>query len=171
MDENLVTAAIKLREGGNEGFEDFYKLTVKYVYSIAYAYLLSKEDAEDVVEDTYLKVYSIRKKLDPSKNILGFIKRIATNYSLKKLNKRRRAYSRFPSNCLCETEDKRDYTEITEALQRLDTLDRAVLTMYYFDNCPINEISFLLGKSVSSVKVRLHRARERLKEVLENGEI
>lgn len=173
MEEKLEKAIFKIREGKDESFKEFYELTVKYVYSIAYAYLLSREDAEDVVADTYLKLYSIRRRLDPSKQILAYIKKITINYSLRLLNKRKKEnkiYNTTYNNAsdLHHLEENTEFTSIKKAISLLDAKDRATIALFYFDNASVKEISFILNESEGAVKTRLYRARQKLKEVIEN---
>lgn len=174
MEEKLEKAIFKIREGKDESFKEFYELTVKYVYSIAYAYLLSREDAEDVVADTYLKLYSIRHRLDPSKQILAYIKKVTINYSLRLLNKRKKENKINNTTAYNNTSDSQYLEENTEfaslkkAISLLDTKDRATITLFYFDNASVKEISFILNESEGAIKTRLYRARQKLKEVIEN---
>lgn len=172
MEEGLEKAIKKFKEGKDEGFEEFYKLTVNYVYSIAYAYLLSKEDTEDVVAETYLKLYSIRRRIEPSPQVLAYIKKITINNAVKLLNKKKMRFAVVEH--LIEhnsPQEEADFILIRDAVSRLDAKDRAVITMFYFEKYSIGEISFMLNESESSIKTRLFRARERLKEVLQDGEV
>jgi len=57
VEEELSMVIPKIAKGDVEAFEEFYNLTQKYVYKVAYAITLSKEDAEDVVQNTYLTIF------------------------------------------------------------------------------------------------------------------
>ncbi len=171
MEEGLEKAIKKFKEGKDEGFEEFYKLTINYVYSIAYAYLLSKEDTEDVVAETYLKLYSIRRRIEPSPQVLAYIKKITINNAIKLLNKRKMNFNVIEHSIENNlSQEEADFVLIRDAVSRLSTKDRAVITMFYFEEYSIGEISFMLNESESSIKTRLFRAREKLKEVLQDGE-
>jgi len=171
MAEEIENVVLRIRQGDEDSFMELYKLTANYVYKIAYVYLLSKEDAEDVMQDTFLKLYSIRRRLDPSKSVLAFIKKITINYALKTLNRKKNIS--YPGKEVLDGEifDETMHQDIKDAILKLDFKDRAVISLYYFDNSSLKEISFVLNESESAIKTRLFRAREKLKEVIKDGEI
>ncbi|MGB9769404.1 MULTISPECIES: RNA polymerase sigma factor [Caldisericum] len=167
VEDKLKEIVPKIKNGDLEAFEMLYNLTYKYVFKIAYAITLSKEDAEDVMQNTYLKIYEKRKTLDSSDTIMGYIKRIAINYALKNSKKTNPKFINRETN-----DGKDDIKEIVEdALKQLDSKDRSIITLFYMDNLSTKEISFLLNESEENIRVRLHRARNKLREVIENGEI
>ena len=88
MSIDLKEIIKRFKNGDDAAFEELYKGTVRYIYSIVYAYLLSKEDAEDVVQNTYLKIYALRKRIDDEKSLIAYMKRIAINYAFKMIRKR-----------------------------------------------------------------------------------
>jgi RNA polymerase sigma-70 factor (ECF subfamily) len=68
--------------------------------------------------------------------------------------------------------DSNEYKElIEEALAQLDPKDRSIVTLFYIDNMSTKEIAFLLNESEENIRVRLHRARNKLREAIENGEV
>lgn len=157
----------KLKEGDMEAFEMFYNLTYRYVFKIAYAITLSKEDAEDVVQNTYLKIFQKRKTLDHGDKVMGYIKRIAINYALRNSRKISPKFIEKGIN-----DDSSEIKEVIEdALRKLDPKVRSIITLFYIDEMTTKEIAFLLNESEENVRVRLHRARNKLREVIENGEI
>ncbi|MCI4463404.1 MAG: sigma-70 family RNA polymerase sigma factor [Caldisericum sp.] len=167
VESKLIELVPKLRKGDVEAFEMFYNLTYRYVYKIAYAITLSKEDAEDIVQNTYLKIYEKRKALNDGISVLGYLKRIAVNYALQNARKQ------DPKFIERETKfDSNEYKElIEEALAQLDPKDRSIVTLFYIDNMSTKEIAFLLNESEENIRVRLHRARNKLREAIENGEV
>jgi len=60
---------------------------------------------------------------------------------------------------------------VIKALEKLDSKDRTVLSLFYLDNMKTKDISFLLNESEESVRTRLSRARTKLKEVIEDGKV
>jgi len=60
---------------------------------------------------------------------------------------------------------------VIKALEKLDSKDRTVLSLFYLDNMKTKDISFLLNESEESVRTRLSRARVKLKEVIEDGKV
>ena len=165
MDEEINALVKRIKLGDKEAFAELYRQTVRYIYSVVYAYLLSKEDTEDVVQDTYLKLYMIRKRLKLEKSVLLYMKRIAINYAFKKLNSRKKFSRPVQAKYPVEAEKAEI---IKETMKRLEDKDRMVIVLHYLSNSSIKEISFLLGESESSIKTRLFRARNRMREVMKH---
>lgn len=167
VEKMLESIVPKVKEGDMEAFSTLYDLTYKYVFKIAYSITLSKEDAEDVVQNTYLKIFEKRKTLDHGEAIMGYLKRIAINYALKISQKKQ------PKFIEMEAKMHEDSTSeiVKEALEKLNPKDRSVLSLFYIDNLSIKEISFILEESEESIRTRLSRARNKLREVIEHGEV
>ncbi len=167
MEDKLKMLVLQIKDGNKDAFTEFYRLTVRYVYSIVYAYLLSNEDTEDVVQNTYLKLYVVRKRINPEKSILAYMKRIAINYAFKQMRQKKeivREKTFF-------SDDEGTKELVQEALKKLDEKDRIVLALHYLGNASVKEISVLVNEKEGSVKSRLFRARKKLKEVINNETI
>ncbi|BAL81355.1 RNA polymerase sigma factor [Caldisericum exile] len=167
VEDKLKEIVPKVKQGDLEAFEMLYNLTYKYVYKIAYAITLSKEDAEDIVQNTYLKIYEKRKMLDNGDTVLGYIKRITINYALK--NGKKQPLKFIEKESKNNSDDIKEIVE--DALKQLDAKDRSIVTLFYIDNMTTKEIAFLLNESEENIRVRLHRARNKLREVIENGKV
>ena len=153
----------RFKSGDDSAFEELYRETVRYIYSIVYAYLLSKEDTEDVIQNTYLKIYTLRKRLDDKKSLLAYMKRIAINYAFKVIRKRQILKLAEP---LPNDPDVKETIE--EALKNLEPKERLIITLFYMDDESIKEISFLTNEREGTVKSQLARARDKLREVITN---
>ncbi|MCD6106685.1 MAG: RNA polymerase sigma factor [Caldisericaceae bacterium] len=167
MEDKFKMLVLQIKDGNKDAFTEFYRLTVRYVYSIVYAYLLSNEDTEDVIQNTYLKLYAIRKRVDPEKSILAYMKRIAINYAFKQMRQKKKVIIKEAS--FANEEGTKEL--IQEALKKLEEKDRIVLALHYLDNTSVKEIGMLVHEKEGSVKSRLFRARKKLKEVINNEKI
>ncbi len=167
MEDKLKMLVLQIKDGNKDAFTEFYRLTVRYVYSIVYAYLLSNEDTEDVVQNTYFKLYVVRKRINPEKSILAYMKRIAINYAFKQMRQKRKVITKETSFA----KDEGTKELVQEALKKLDEKDRLVLVLHYLDNTSVKEISVLVNEKEGSVKSRLFRARKKLKEVINSETI
>jgi RNA polymerase sigma-70 factor (ECF subfamily) len=163
MNVDLQEIIKRFKNGDDLAFDELYRLTVRYIYSIVYAYLLSKEDTEDVLQNTYMKVYALRKRLDDSKSLLAYMKRIAINYSYRAL--RRKHTKKMVIRGVDDPEVKET---IEESLKMLEPNERLIITLFYMENDSIKEISFLTGEKEGTIKSRLSRARDKLREVIMN---
>lgn len=95
---------------------------------------------------------------------MAYLKRIAVNYALKQIKQRKMVAPRkhLPSD------DSEAKDTIHKALKKLNERDRLVVSLYYLSNASIKEISLLIREKESTVKTRLFRARNKLREVLKN---
>lgn len=175
-DQHLIK---RLKEGDKQAFKlliDEYK---HMVYTLALRVVQSEEDAEEVAQDTFLKVYQSIGSFKGDAKLSTWLYKIAYHRSLDYVKKNKRkpqtsplewnAHANFP-----EAEKTWDHLELQErqevikkALAQLPGEDGAILSLFYFESQSLKEISRILKLSVSTVKVRLHRSRKRLASVLE----
>ena len=164
MDEQLKLLIKRFKDGDQDAFAEFYRSTVRFIYSIVYAYLLSKEETEDVVQNTYFKLYKIRSRVDTEQSIIAYLKKIAINYAIRQMKRRRMV---APKKSL-PSDDRGVKEVIHEALRKLNEKDRLVISLHYLSNASIKEISVLTSEREGAVKTRLFRARNKLREVLKD---
>lgn len=144
------------------------------VFTITNRILRSREDAEEIAQDVFLKVYQSLKKFKREAKFSTWIYRIAFNTAISKTR-----IKSFEVSALDETlienytfdeiiddleelslDDKKKYIEI--ALKKIPEEDNLLLTMFYLKDQSIEEISEVSGLSISNVKVKLHRTRKKL---------
>ncbi|MCX6087906.1 MAG: RNA polymerase sigma factor [Caldiserica bacterium] len=166
MSIDLKEIIKRFKNGDDAAFEELYKGTVRYIYSIVYAYLLSKEDAEDVVQNTYLKIYALRKRIDDEKFLMAYMKRIAINYAFKMMRKRQTLKIAEPVSNDPEVKETAE-----EVLKNLEPQERLIMTLFYMDNASIKEICLLTGEKEGTIKSKLSRARDKLREVIANERV
>ena len=166
MSIDLKEIIKRFKNGDDAAFEELYKGTVRYIYSIVYAYLLSKEDAEDVVQNTYLKTYALRKRIDDEKFLIAYMKRIAINYAFKMMRKRQTLKIAEPVSNDPEVKETAE-----EVLKNLEPQERLIMTLFYMDNASIKEICLLTGEKEGTIKSKLSRARDKLREVIANERV
>lgn len=129
-------------------------------------------EAEDLTQETFLRAHCRRETLRDPGAARGWLYRIATHVCLDRLRQRRPlvapAAGESPSAC-----ERVERAETSACVQRcLDYLPgsyRAAILLYEAHGLTAPEIAELLDVSVGTVKIRLHRARRRLREVMEIG--
>lgn len=156
-------------------------------YVRIYRYILSMvrdpSEAEDLTQETFLRAYRGRDKLKEVGAQTAWLYRIATHASLDRL----RQYARRGPQ---ETDTDLDQVEIAEPdapslqktmerdemsqcvqnyLNRLSDSYRAVILLHDMHELTATEIAQLLGESLDNIKIRLHRARRKLKVALDTG--
>jgi RNA polymerase sigma-70 factor (ECF subfamily) len=147
--------------------------------TLAYNILLNKEDAEDIVQDAFIKSYSSLSTFKGDSRFSTWFYRIVMNTALNK-RKVKKLDTVIIENQLPEEEtlninidlsnfhnhQQRKY--IQNALQRLSEGERICITMYYLNELSLEEIKDLTGYSSSNIKVLLFRGRKHLYNQLES---
>lgn len=167
MDEQLTAVVTRVHSGEEAAFDELYHLTVRQLYKTMYTYLLTREDVEDAVQDAYLKLYQVRRKLDSTRSVPVYLRTIAINCAKRKLRRTHTATAPVEEDDASDTELVKGI--VREALQQISPSDRLVMGLFYGDQASIQDICRMTGEKEGTVKSRLSRARERLREVIDHG--
>jgi RNA polymerase sigma factor (sigma-70 family) len=152
------------------------------VFSHACYFLRNREDAEDVTQEVFIRLWTHWQRVDPEK-VDVWIMKVAHNLCIDCC--RRRARMRREETPIldapdslgvrtrdndCDPERALDRSEVTESLLKamaeLPDETRGLLLLNYFQGLSHEEIGNVLGMSPNAVKVAIHRGRKKLKEVL-----
>src|SRR5690606_18380473 len=82
-----------LRQGNVNAFNSMFRAYGKRVFSFCYGYLKSKEDAEELVQETFIRIWESRSEIDPDYSFGGFVFTIAYRLVLNRLRKRRNEFA------------------------------------------------------------------------------
>lgn len=151
-------------------FEQIYKTYHKDVYRLAYSYVLNKQDAEDIMQKSFLKLYKNIKKVNNSSNdIKKWLFRITINDCKDLL----RTF-KFKTLSFVNEENiinNEDYTknDLIYILKSTPLNYRVPLFLHYYEGYNVKEIAKIMHKSESSIKMRLSRGREILKKEMEEN--
>ena len=139
------------------------------VYRIALSHLGNNQDAEDAVQEVFLKLY--RQNTSPVGDSLRFwLIRVTINHCrdiLRSPWRKRRVSMTELAEQQAPVFDRMEHRELFDTVMALPEKYRTVLYLFYYEELSIREISELLKVSQSSVTTRLTRARMKLKEKLE----
>jgi len=142
-----------------------------YVYTIAYRILGNREDAEEVAQDSFIKAFKGLNAFQGQAKFSTWIYRIAMNTAISYKRKRKVAvetiedYKQFDRG---EISEMHQYQRLEQkkflqlALNALLPDDVSVLTLFYFKELSLDEMSEITGIGVNTLKVKLFRARKRL---------
>ncbi len=149
----------------------------KGVFNYVYRLVRQRENAQDLTQDIFIKVYKSLHQIDPDKNIKAWIYKIATNTVYDWLRKKQKKPELFivddASSGFETIDEKTPYINIErvrdmeKALDNLSPNYKAVLLLYYYEDLPYEEISEIMNLPLNTLKVHLHRAKKALKENLE----
>lgn len=139
------------------------------LYRLCYSILLVREDAEDAVQDVFLKYYRKQPTFADEDHEKAWFIRVAVNHC-KDILRRRKLREFIPfsevEELLAEKEAETDDSGVLQALFELTDRYRIVMILHYLEGYPVKEVARLCGISQSAVKMRLSRGREQLKERL-----
>ena len=139
------------------------------LYRLCYSILLVREDAEDAVQDVFLKYYRKQPTFADENHEKAWFIRVAVNHC-KDILRRRKLREFIPlsevEELLAEKEAEADDSGVLQALFELTDRYRIVMILHYLEGYPVKEVARLCGISQSAVKMRLSRGREQLKERL-----
>jgi RNA polymerase sigma-70 factor (ECF subfamily) len=164
-------------QGDREAFEAVIRSTSRNLFAIAYGILQSREEAEDVVQDTFVKAWKSRWRVRDSAKLPAWLGTIARHRARDLARKRRpeRLPENFESNEVVPFEggagQKADLDgEVRSALAQLPELHRAAVTLRYFEELDYGTIEQTLGLTNGALRGILGRAlglmRKRLKPAL-----
>lgn len=146
-----------------ERFNELYQLYNNDVYRLSYSYLLNEQDAEDVIQKVYIKLYNNKKILMLSNNeVKRWLFKVCINESKDILKSPWRKLKSSITNDIKDEKVKND--TLLEALNNINSYYRIPLYLYYYEGYSIKEIAVQLKKSESAIKMRLFRAKEALKK-------
>ena len=159
----------------------FHTLVNKYqerLYWHIRKIVLSHEDADDVLQNTFIKVWKSIGNFREESSLYTWLYRIATNESLTYINSNKRK-SFVPMNDTSEFlmnnlksdpyfEGDEIQLKLQEAILRLPEKQRLVFNMKYFDGIKYDDMSEVLNTSVGALKASFHHAAKKIEEYLKN---
>lgn len=167
-----------------ESFAALYDEHIKSIYRFIYFKVSSKEEAEDLASETFLKAWNYLSKIDNSNkihNFKAFLYQIANNLVVDfyrkrsllpvSLNDGEWEDANVPDGRLSgidRIKKEDDAEELKEAFKKIPENYSTVVIWYYLEELEIMEIAQILGKSEGTVRVTIHRALKALKKVLES---
>lgn len=177
MDEPIVDS---LRAGrSTEAFEALVAAYRRRVFGIAYAILRSRAAAEDVAQEVFVKLWRSLEGYDGRAQLSTWIYAITRNAAISALRRERPTSSLSEPAVLAAAEAQAGQTDrcgaddatLWRAVAALPDAQRQVVTLYYQDERPVEEVAEMLGMPANTVKTHLHRARARLAKELGAAEL
>jgi RNA polymerase sigma-70 factor (ECF subfamily) len=162
----------RCRTGDREAFQALLLEYEKPVFNAAYRMLNSRDDAQDVMQTVFLKVFENIDQFDPSRRFFSWIYRITLNESINWLGKSNRLEPLTHETAFegkgpeQEVESAKVSSDVQAALMTIKSDYRSVVVLKHFLGCSYVEISQVLDIPEKKVKSRLYTARQQLKDAL-----
>lgn len=147
------------------------------IYRMAYRLMGNREEAEDIVQEVYLKLWGLRKELNKYNSIEALSVRIARNLCLDMLRRRKtsqeamklelnkgEAYSETPVDSLERKEEKEVVLSLIAALPEPQ---RSLVHLRHIEGKEYDEIAAMVNMNVNAIRVSISRARKQMREMLE----
>lgn len=155
------------QRGDPGAFDELVRQTHRAVYSLVFRMVGNAEDAADVTQDVYVRVWRGLRSFRGDSNAATWLYRIAANTALTHLRKRSRSgvvetLDGVDVPVADETEQRADADMLEQALATLPAQQRAVVVLKDVYGWTCEEIANRMGTTEGAIKVRLFRARQRL---------
>ena len=175
-DEEIIGLVLN---GDVQAFRHLIDRHTGIAYSTAFAVTRNHEDAEEIVQDSFLKAFSSLGSFQGRSRFSTWLFRIVYHRALNHIEK----YKSYKTNTELDFKFEKENDLITQdreklvhkdqelyiekTLEKLNVQDRLALSLYYLDEKSQQEISLLTGWSLAATKLRIHRARSKFDEALE----
>jgi RNA polymerase sigma-70 factor (ECF subfamily) len=169
----------RCKSGDEDAWRELVEATYREVYSLCVRILRDPEDASEATQETYVKAWRGLKKFRGDAQFTTWLYRVAANAAISQQRARARRWQRetkaedevlqqIPGTA--STEDaagaKLELGVIEQALARLPEIYRSAIVLRDVYGLTLEEMAKELGVSVVAAKVRLHRARKRLRDIV-----
>ena len=161
--------AARAAHGDREAFEQLVHRFQRRIYGFAYRYVRDPDEAEDLVQEVFLRLYRKLGRFDPRRPFEPWLWRVAANVCANYLDKHRprpEALEGDPDLGTASPPALLEETRLGAALTRLPPAYRLLLALHYQADMPLAEIAETLGATEATVKSRLYRARTQLQHAL-----
>jgi len=184
MDESDGAVVVRAQSGDGDAFRTLVERHSRSVFRLAYRMTGNEQDAEDVVQETFLRAYKQLSHYESRSSFSTWLYRIASNYSLDLIRMRKRHQDKREN----DTADGRSVLDtvaapapaqdrlvfgkevekqVSAAMNELSDLERSAFVLRHFEGLSIEEIGSMLGTSLNATKHSIFRAVQKLRKRLE----
>jgi RNA polymerase sigma factor (sigma-70 family) len=170
----------KVLRGEQALYSDLVKRYQSFVFTIALRYTPNREDAEEIAQDVFVKAYRSLADFRGESKFSTWLYTIVTTTCITFLRRKKLPIHSLDNENVFEladnqnsgfranlVEQKSKVQVINEAIKLLSVDDARIITLFYQGEQSLEEIGRIIGVDPNTVKVKLHRARQRLKEKME----
>lgn len=176
-DNELIS---KVLSGDQQAYGSLVSRYQNYVFTLALRFTKNREDAEEVSQDIFIKAYRALADFRGASKFSTWLYTIVNTTCITFLRKKRLEVHSLDNEKVFEVADSQEsgmqanlveqkarVSMVNNAIKMLSTDDAEVITLFYKGEQTLEEIARILGIEANTAKVRLHRARTRLKEKME----
>jgi len=185
MEVEAGSAVERARSGDSDAFRLLVEQHSRAVFRLAFRMTGNEQDAEDVVQETFLRAYRQLDKYEARSSFSTWLYRIASNYSLDLIRMRKRHEEKRERGSKAEERDilqtipvnapgpdriahsNQVQARVNEALNELSDQERTAFVLRHFEGLSIDEIGETLGTGTNATKHSIFRAVQKLRRSLE----
>lgn len=162
----------RVREGDHQAFRMLVERYMKYAYNIAYGFVNDHDDAEDVAQESFVKVYESIGSFRGDAAFNTWLYRIVTNMSLNRLRQKKNSITNMSivenavvgkNDFFSAQQNMETRQALEKALHELPTLQRAVVILRHLNGLSTRQVGEILRCSEGTVKTHLHRGIKKMK--------
>ena len=166
----------RILDGHAEDYGYFLERYSQEAFAIVVRLVPQQEDAEELVQDAFVRAFNRLDTFEGRSTFSTWICRIAYTTAISWLRKRRMKYLSIDDQPkLTDTEvdeafeDESRIEELRRAITLLKPDEQTLITLYYYDNRPLNDIAYILDAEPNTLATRLHRIRRKLYLLMKHG--
>ena len=178
-DNEIISRVLR---GEQNAYAELVNRYQAYVFTLVLRMIKNREDAEEVAQDVFVKAYRSLADFRGESKFSTWLYTIANTTSITFLRKKKLDVHSLDNEKVFEVADSKDsglranlveqksrVNMVNEAIAMLSPDDAEIITLFYKAEQNLDEISRILRLETNTAKVRLHRARTRLKEKMEKN--
>ena len=176
-DNEIISLVLK---GNHAAYGELVTRHQNYVFTLALRIVKSREDAEELAQDSFIKAYKYLADFKGNSKFSTWLYTIVNNTCISFLRKKKLDIHSLDNEKVFEMADNQDsglsansvdqksrIQMVNQSIQLLNPDDAEILTLFYKAEQSLDETASILGIETNAAKVRLHRARARLKDKME----
>lgn len=184
MTDDITRLVLLFQKGDRQAFAKLVKAFQRKVYALAFRILRNHIDADEVAQETFVRIFGRIGQLKSPEHFDSFVYRIATNYAIDLLRKRKGRVVAMPSESELPgsvqlalstkvidpekvLENKQLLAAITKAAEELPPRQKATLILHDIEGLSKEEVARIMGCPEATVRSNLHIARGKMKKKLE----
>ncbi|HUR11118.1 MAG TPA: sigma-70 family RNA polymerase sigma factor [Flavitalea sp.] len=178
-DSEIISRVLK---GEQQLYAELVNKYQNFVFTITLRYAKQREDAEEIAQDIFVKAYRSLADFRGDSKFSTWLYTIVTTSCITFLRKKKLETSSLDNERVFEVADSQDsgmranqveqkskFAMVNQAIRLLSPDDAQIITLFYKGEQSLEEIAQVMKLETNTVKVRLHRARQRLKEKMESN--
>jgi RNA polymerase sigma-70 factor (ECF subfamily) len=163
--------------GGNHAaFAALVDTHKDHVFTLIWRIVGQRERAEELTQDVFLKAFQHLHAFNRQAKLSTWLYRIAYNTAISETRRRKMPlqelqedHRHIPDFGEAPTSREQQLQTLNAAINRLPPEEAALISLFYTENKPMEEISQITGLSLSNVKTKIHRTRNKLRKLIEGN--